>query len=120
MQPQEESLFFRDNGQEVILLRNEEIPLIRMHNLFGIEGAITNPMEATVFIVETYKAKIGLMVDEVIDHQQIVVKKMHFSGENLNRFSGATVLGNGEVALILDVKNLHNIKNVLAARGGYN
>ena len=102
---------------DILEIRGEYYPLIRLESLFGISNAIKDPTKATVIVVETYKGKMALMVDDVIDNQQIVIKKINLSHKELGKFSGATILGTGEVALILDIKGIYDTTMKKSAGG---
>ncbi len=98
---------------EVILVRGEYISLIRLNVLFGIETAITNPWEALIVIVESNGQRIGIMIDDLIGQQQIVIKSLDNFITTSRSISGATILGDGRVALIIDIHGLMGeIKNI--------
>jgi two-component system chemotaxis sensor kinase CheA len=92
---------------DVLALRGEYLPLIRLHKCFGIEGAESDPCRAIVIIVQSETAgRVGLVVDELLGQQQVVVKSLEDNYRAVEGISGATILGNGRVALILDVARL--------------
>ncbi|HOK91672.1 MAG TPA: chemotaxis protein CheA, partial [Spirochaetota bacterium] len=91
---------------EVILVRGEYISLIRLYELFGIAGNNVNPWDALIVIVESDGEKLGIMIDDLIGQQQIVIKSLdHYISES-RAISGATILGDGRVALILDIHGM--------------
>ena len=93
-------------AQEVIHLRGKVIPLIRMDQVLDIEPKEEEPESLTVVIVQKGENLAGLVVDNLIGQQEIVIKSL---GKYINHnkiISGATILGDGEVALILDVNVL--------------
>ncbi|OQY10392.1 MAG: hypothetical protein B6I28_01105 [Fusobacteriia bacterium 4572_132] len=96
---------------DIFELRGEYIPLLRLYKIFKIKGAIEEETKATILIVKINKKKIGIMIDEVIAQQQIVIKRIKIKEDKTNSFSGATILGTGEVALILDVKSIYKEMN---------
>lgn len=108
MQPKGESIKQIKGKKDLIDIRGQYFLLIRLYEIFEIDEAIKDPTKATILIVETYKGKAAIMVDEVLDTQQIVIKKLGIKNKEAERFSGATILGNGEVALILDLKNVYD------------
>jgi len=108
VQPKKENIKQFKGKKEIIDLRGEYFSLIKLYNIFKIDNAIKDPTNATILIVETYRGKAAIMVDEVLDTQQIVIKKIGIKDKEVDKFSGATILGNGEVALILDLKNIHD------------
>ncbi len=94
-------------GGEVLAIRGAYIPLLKLGRHFGMHGAIDDPARGIVVIVETDSAgQLGVVVDELVGQQQIVVKSLESNYGRIGGVSGATILGNGRVALILDVAGL--------------
>jgi two-component system, chemotaxis family, sensor kinase CheA len=89
---------------ETIRLRDRAVPLLRLHDVLGVPGAETNPCRALVCIVETRGAPVGLLVDELLGQAQVVVKTLETNFRRIDGVMGATILGDGQVALILDVQ----------------
>jgi two-component system chemotaxis sensor kinase CheA len=95
---------------DVLALRGEYLPLTHLHKCFGIDGAITDPCRGIVIIVQSESAgRVGVMVDELLGQQQVVVKSLEANYDPVDGISGATILGNGRVALILDIARLREI-----------
>jgi two-component system chemotaxis sensor kinase CheA len=91
------------NVGDVLTLRGEYIRLIPLHQLFGIRGAITDPTRGLVVVVETEGGdRVGLLVDELLGQQQVVIKSLDSNFRPVEGISAATILGDGRVALILD------------------
>ena len=93
-------------AKEVIHLRGMVIPLIRMDKILDIEPLEEDPESLTVVIVKKGDKYAGLVVDNLIGQQEIVIKSLGKFIKNNKMISGATILGDGEVALILDVNAL--------------
>lgn len=94
----------------VLALRGEYLPLTYLHRCFAIDGAATDPCRGIVIIVQSEGAgRIGLVVDELLGQQQVVVKSLEANYDAVDGISGATILGNGRVALILDIARLHEL-----------
>ena len=93
-------------AQEVIHLRGKVIPLIRMDQVLDIEPKEEEPESLTVVIVQKGETLAALVVDNLIGQQEIVIKSLGKYINNNKIISGATILGDGEVALILDVNVL--------------
>jgi two-component system chemotaxis sensor kinase CheA len=91
---------------EVYRLREEYIPILRLYSLFGITASTTQLEQGLLVIVEGDGQKIGLFVDELLSQQQIVIKSLESNYQKVQGISGATILGDGSVALILDVAGL--------------
>ncbi|MZK49908.1 chemotaxis protein CheA [Clostridium beijerinckii] len=91
----------RSNGKEVIIYRENVIPLVRLNETLDIEAS--NSDKKFVIIVNVGDKTIGLLVDSLLGQQEIVIKPLGKTLKNLDQYIGATILGNGLVTLILDV-----------------
>ncbi len=94
-------------NNEVIVLRGEIIPIIRMEETLMVPH-VKDTSELFVVVVHAGEAKAGIVVDKLIGQQEIVIKTLGNLFMGLKMFSGATVLGDGRVALILDVATMLN------------
>jgi two-component system chemotaxis sensor kinase CheA len=93
--------------KEVILRRNQVIPLIRLDEVLNVEKAERDPEQPlTVVIVKKSDKFAGFIIDELIGQQEIVIKSLGKYLTGINIIAGATILGDGQVALILDVNSL--------------
>ncbi|HEY4073628.1 MAG TPA: chemotaxis protein CheA [Herbaspirillum sp.] len=90
----------------VIKVRGEYLPLIPLYQLFRIEPTYTDPSQGLVVILESDGKKAALFVDDLVGQQQIVVKNLESNYRKVAGISGATILGDGGVALIIDVAAL--------------
>ena len=96
------------SGGEVLAVRDGFIKLIHLARLFGCQRQAKRPDEQLVVVVETSTSgPIGLEVDELIGQQQVVIKSLESNYRRVQGVAGATILGNGMVALILDVDGVH-------------
>ncbi len=94
-------------GTQVAAIRGEYIRLISLHRILNIPGKAPDPWKALVVVIETENgSKAGLVVDELIGQQQVVVKSLLENFDAVRGISGATILGDGRVALILDLDGL--------------
>ncbi|MFW2487060.1 chemotaxis protein CheA [Clostridium chromiireducens] len=91
----------KSNGKEVIVYRENVIPLIRLNESLDIEASETD--KKFVIIVNVGDKTIGLLVDSLLGQQEIVIKPLGKTLKNLDQYIGATILGNGLVTLILDI-----------------
>jgi two-component system chemotaxis sensor kinase CheA len=91
---------------EVVCVQDHSLPLVRLHAMFGIEGAETNPTRAVVCVVEAENSRAALLVDELIAPARIVVKPLEKNFRRVGGVMGGTILGDGSVALIIDVPAL--------------
>jgi two-component system chemotaxis sensor kinase CheA len=87
----------------VVKVRGEYLPLVPLYQMFNIEPRITDPCEGILVILEAEGRKAALFVDELVGQQQVVVKNLEANYRKVAGISGATILGDGGVALILDV-----------------
>lgn len=95
------------SGQgRVIKVRGEYLPLIPLYQIFHIEPTYTDPSQGLVVILESDGKKAALFVDDLVGQQQIVVKNLESNYRKVSGISGATILGDGGVALIIDVAAL--------------
>jgi two-component system, chemotaxis family, sensor kinase CheA len=91
---------------EVISFRGDYLPLIRLHELFGVEPRARAIHEGLVVVAEGDGQRVGLFVDDLRGQQQVVIKSLETNYGQVQGVSGATILGDGSVALILDVAGL--------------
>jgi len=106
IQPNRKMLVSLAQTNEMINLRGEILPLIRLDKLFHLTGAKSDPTEALVVVVEGYGRRIGLLVDEVVTQQQVVIKSLGEGLGNTRFLSGAAILSDGRVGLILNVEEI--------------
>ncbi len=97
---------------ETFRLRNEYLPIVRMHEIFHVESAkATNLMEGLLVVVEGQGVRCGLFVDDLLGQQQVVIKSLEANYRRVEGVSSATILGDGSVALILDIPGLVRLSN---------
>jgi len=106
MRPRQESLNRVLGGAEAITIRGQVLPLLRLHRLFDVSPRTEDPTQGLVVIVEHDGRKVALLVDELLGQQQVVIKSLEANFKKVDGVSGATILGDGSVALILDVPGL--------------
>jgi len=95
---------FRDpNGNEMITVRGDCYNIVRLYEQFDIEDSFTNLEEGIMMIVENGDESICMFVDELVGEQQVVVKSMPKYIKKVRGVSGCTLLGNGDISLIIDV-----------------
>ena len=95
---------------EIVNLRGETIPLFRLDRLLKIPAAEQVPTRAMVVVAESHGRKIGLLVDDVLTQQQVVIKGLDEGLPGTGYLSGAAILSDGRVGLIL---NTHEIANLV-------
>jgi len=114
------SLVF-DRG-EMLAFEDEHLPLFRLGQLFNVATAKQDPADAVVVVVEDEGRKIGLLADDLLGQQSIVIKSLGESMQDTEGVAGGAIMSNGNVALILDVAGLirvaHATTTALSAREG--
>ena len=90
----------------LLRVRGEYLPLLALHEVFGIQNAVTDFTKGIVVIIEAEGKKTALMVDDLLGQHQVVIKSLETNFRKVHGISGATIMGDGKVALILDVAAL--------------
>ena len=91
---------------EVFWFRDRYLPIVRVHDVFGVKPRTTQLHEGLIMVVEGEGRRVGLFVDDLLGQQQVVIKSLETNFRRVDGVSGATILGDGSVALILDVAGL--------------
>jgi len=91
---------------EVVVVRTNPLPLVRLHRLFAIPTLVTDASRGLAVIVEHDGRRSALLVDELLGQQQVVVKSLEANFRKVPGITGATILGDGRAALILDVAGI--------------
>jgi len=94
------------NGRQVVKVRGDYLPILRLHQLFNLESKVVSPERGILVLVELEGERAAILVDALLDEQQVVVKSIETNYRKVEGSSGATILGDGRVALILDVTEL--------------
>jgi two-component system chemotaxis sensor kinase CheA len=111
----QETLINRTSGDMVLYrLREDNVPVIPIYKLFNIPAQNKEIKDSLLVVVEADGQKIGLMVDDLLAQQQVVVKSLNENYQQVEGISGATILGDGSVAMILDVPSMINMALKLA------
>jgi two-component system chemotaxis sensor kinase CheA len=106
LRPQREHISTVHGQGEVLDLRGRFVPIHRLHRRFNISGEASNPWEGIVVILETSGRLAALLVDEMISKQEVVIKNLGAFMQNLPGVAGGAILGDGNIALILDPGSL--------------
>ena len=94
---------------ELVNVRGTYLPLMRLYDVFRLEPELSDPTKAILLILETEGERVAVMVDEILGQQQVVIKSMEQNFRKIEGVAGATILGDGTVGFILDVRGLLNI-----------
>jgi two-component system, chemotaxis family, sensor kinase CheA len=101
--------------QEVFWFRDGYVPVVRLHEVFGVKSQATELHEGLIMVVEGDGRRVGLFVDDLLGQQQVVIKSLETNFRRVEGVSGATILGDGAVALILDIPGLIRAASLRAA-----
>ena len=100
---------------EVFWFREQYVPIVRLHEIFGLRPRASQLHEGLIMVVEGEGKRVGLFVDDLLGQQQVVIKSLETNFRRVDGVSGATILGDGAVALILDVPGLIRVASQRAA-----
>lgn len=114
VRPQADQISSIQNRSQVVVLRNELMPLLRLHDLFGVGDAQQDPTQGLLVIVEEGEHKCCLLVDDLLGQQQVVIKSLTGLGK-VKGISGGAIMGDGHVSLILDIPGLIEMSQSKAA-----
>lgn len=108
----DEAIIEDNNGNEMIMVRGEAYPILRLHKFYNLDTDITDLNEGIIVMVENDSKVICLFADQLLGEQQVVVKALPRYIKKVRGIGGCTLLGDGSISLILDIATLINIKEV--------
>lgn len=117
LQPAADDIYTIGNGERVVRVRGEYLPLVALHEVFSVDDARTDPTQGIVTIMQTEGRRFAMLIDELVGQQQVVVKNLETNYRKVYGISAATILGDGSVALIVDVAALN--RETRAAHGAH-
>eukprot|EP01029_Cantina_marsupialis_P019798 TRINITY_DN46070_c0_g2_i1.p1 TRINITY_DN46070_c0_g2~~TRINITY_DN46070_c0_g2_i1.p1 ORF type:complete len:714 (-),score=248.45 TRINITY_DN46070_c0_g2_i1:666-2807(-) len=97
-----------DGSQDLLMLREEFIPVVRLHQLFGVEPTFENLEDGMLIVVKSGTQKVAISIDEFLNQHQVVVKPLDKNFRSVEGIGAATVRGDGSIGLILDVLGIIN------------
>lgn len=97
-----------DGTQDLLMLREEFIPVVKLHKLFGLERSFNKLEEGMLIVVKSGNTKVALSIDEFLNQHQVVVKPLDKNFRSVQGIGAATVRGDGSIGLILDVIGIIN------------
>jgi len=110
LRPGENDVSSLPDGRKLMMFRDEYISLVPLFNIFDVRNAVHNPCEGLVVVVEGDGGVLmGFMVDDLVNQQQVVIKSLEANYQLVEGVSGATILGNGRVSLIIDIATVQEI-----------
>lgn len=118
LQPLEKDVHSITSDEHVMHVRGEYLALIELHKLFGVADAVSHPMQGIAVIVQADGTRFALLVDQLVGQHQVVVKNLETNYRKVPGISAATILGDGNVALIIDVVAVQRINREKAGQRG--
>ncbi|MGQ3058319.1 MAG: chemotaxis protein CheA, partial [Nevskia sp.] len=106
LQPAPEQVKTVAGEGQVVRVRNEYLPMVALWRLFGLNSEVREAHKGILVLLESEGRKVALLVDELVGQQQVVIKNLEANYRRVPCISGATIMGDGHVALILDVGEL--------------
>ncbi len=111
IKPDRSMLFTAQGDRQVARIREEIIPIFRLDTILNIQGAISDSAEGLIVLLESQGRKVGLIVDDVLAQQQVVIKGMGNGMDEARHLSGSAILSDGRVGLILNPDELFSISD---------
>jgi len=103
LRPRREDVKTVQGRGRVVQVRGDYLPIVALHELFGIQSRVADIEQAILVILEADGTRKAVLVDELLGQHQVVIKSLETNYRRINGISGATIMGDGRVALILDV-----------------
>ncbi len=111
LRPQADEITSMGNGRQMLNVRGAFLPITPIGQRLGVQGAQNDPTKAVLIVVDSEEnGQSVVMVDSILDQRQVVIKSLESNYRPVAGISGATILGDGRVALILDVEGLTNVR----------
>jgi len=117
LQPLAKDVHSITSDEHVMHVRGEYLALLELHKLFEVADAVSNPTQGIAVIVQAEGSRFALLVDRLVGQHQVVVKNLETNYRKVSGISGATILGDGNVALIIDVAAVQRANREKAVRG---
>ncbi len=106
LRPSKEIVFTVEGRQEMALVRNNLLPMVRLYERFNIRPNSENPLECLLIVAEVAGASFCMMVDDLIGKQEVVIKSLGETLKDIPGVAGGAILGDGRVGLILDLEGI--------------
>src|SRR6185503_2667827 len=106
LRPSAEMVFTVEGRQEMVLVRNNLMPLVRLYRRFGVEPRSEEPTESLVIVAEVGGRSFCLMVDDLVGKQEVVIKTLGETMKDIPGVAGGAILGDGRIGLILDLEGI--------------
>lgn len=109
LQPSNDDIYSMAGNDKLLKVRDEYLPLIALHDILHIDGSVQDPTQCIAVILQAEGRRYALLVDDLVGQQQVVVKNLETNYRKVPAISAATILGDGSVALILDVADVNRL-----------
>ncbi|MCK0744856.1 chemotaxis protein CheA [Chromohalobacter nigrandesensis] len=109
LQPSNDDIYSMAGNDKLLKVRDEYLPLIALHDILHIDGAEQDPTQCIAVILQAEGRRYALLVDDLVGQQQVVVKNLETNYRKVPAISAATILGDGSVALILDIADINRL-----------
>lgn len=109
LQPSNDDIYSMAGNDKLLKVRDEYLPLIALHDILHIDGSEQDPTQCIAVILQAEGRRYALLVDDLVGQQQVVVKNLETNYRKVPAISAATILGDGSVALILDVADVNRL-----------
>ncbi|MDE9453626.1 chemotaxis protein CheA [Xenorhabdus bovienii] len=111
LQPQEEDIYPLAGDEKLLQVRGEYLPLLELYRIFDISNGETSPTKGIAVIVQSAGRRYALLVDKLVGQHQVVVKNIESNYRKVPGISAATIMGDGSVALIIDIPALQKLNH---------
>ncbi|MBD2786158.1 chemotaxis protein CheA [Xenorhabdus sp. DI] len=111
LQPQEDDIYPLAGDEKLLQVRGEYLPLLELYRIFDIPNGITEPTKGIAVIVQSAGRRYALLVDKLVGQHQVVVKNIESNYRKVPGISAATIMGDGSVALIIDIPALQKLNH---------
>ncbi|WP_422646089.1 chemotaxis protein CheA [Xenorhabdus kozodoii] len=111
LQPQQEDIYPLAGDEKLLQVRGEYLPLLELYRIFDIPNGITDPTKGIAVIVQSAGRRYALLVDKLVGQHQVVVKNIESNYRKVPGISAATIMGDGSVALIIDIPALQKLNH---------
>jgi len=116
IQPTNDQIYTVAGNERVLHVRGDYLPIVEMHQVFDIDGAQTEPTQGIAVIMQAQERRFALLVDQLVGQHQVVVKNLESNYRKVYGVSAATIMGDGSVALIVDVLALSRANREVAVQ----
>ncbi|MDC9597230.1 chemotaxis protein CheA [Xenorhabdus anantnagensis] len=111
LQPQDEDIYPLAGDEKLLQVRGEYLPLLELYRIFDIPNGVTDPTKGIAVIVQSAGRRYALLVDKLVGQHQVVVKNIESNYRKVPGISAATIMGDGSVALIIDIPALQKLNH---------